>query len=166
MGARRLALALVLLSACTRSAEEPLLTPPPPPPPPSTGAAPVGAAPAPGAAAPAPSAAQPEEIRASHILIMHHESRSVPPNITRSRDEARARAQEVLGRVRRGEDFAALARQFSDEPGADRSAGDLNRFRRGMMVAPFEQAAFALQVGQVSDIVETPFGFHIIKRTE
>lgn len=97
---------------------------------------------------------------------MHRESRGAPPHITRSKEEARARAQEVLDKVRRGEDFAALARQYSDEPGADRTGGDLNRFGRGVMVAPFEQAAFSLRVGEISDIVETPFGFHIIKRTE
>ena len=59
-----------------------------------------------------------------------------------------------------------MARQYSDEPGAAQSGGQLPRFHHGMMVAPFEQAAFALPVNGISDVVETPFGFHVIKRTE
>jgi len=65
-----------------------------------------------------------------------------------------------------GGDFAALAREFSDEPGASERGGSLGRFGRGMMVGPFETAAFALRVGAVSELVETPFGYHIIKRTQ
>lgn len=167
MAVRHVVLALVVVAGCGRR-EEPLLTPPPPP---TASVQPVPIAPVAQPVQPAQPAqgtqpAQPEQIRASHILIMHRESRGAPPHITRSKEEARARAQEVLDKVRRGEDFAALARQYSDEPGADRTGGDLNRFGRGVMVAPFEQAAFSLRVGEISDIVETPFGFHIIKRTE
>lgn len=72
----------------------------------------------------------------------------------------------VLQRARAGGDFAALAREFSDEPGAAERAGALGRFARGVMAPPFEQAAFALQVGQMSGIVETPFGYHIIRRSQ
>jgi parvulin-like peptidyl-prolyl isomerase len=97
---------------------------------------------------------------------MYQGSMRAPGNITRSRDEARTRAQEALRRARRGEDFARLAGEFSDEPGAAARGGDLNRFGHGAMVPQFEQAAFALQVNQISDLVETPFGFHVIKRTE
>ena len=119
------------------------------------------------AASPTPSpGAGPATIGASHVLVMHRGSERVPPTVTRTREEARTRVEEVLRRARTGQDFAALAREFSDEPGAATSAGSLGTFARGAMVPPFEQAAFALGVGQISDIVETPFGFHVIKRTQ
>jgi len=76
---------------------------------------------------------------------------------------ARARADSVLAEIRNGADFATLARRFSDDPGSREDGGDLGWFRRGRMVAEFEQAAFRLRPGQVSDVVETPFGFHIIQ---
>lgn len=105
---------------------------------------------------------QPElAIRARHILI-----RSSPQDPESQRDSARARAARLQARAAAGEDFAALARDFSEEPGAADRGGDLGFFRRGQMVGPFEEAAFALDVGQVSDVVETPFGFHVIKVEE
>jgi peptidyl-prolyl cis-trans isomerase NIMA-interacting 1 len=110
--------------------------------------------------------AAPSEVGASHVLVMYRGSMRAPENVTRTKDEARTRAQDVLRRARAGGDFAALAREFSDEPGAAGRGGSLGTFGRGRMVGPFETAAFALRVGQVSDLVETPFGFHIIKRTE
>jgi hypothetical protein len=122
---------------------------------------------APASAAAAPSAnAGPATIGASHVLVMHRGSERVPPNVTRTREEARTRIEDVLRRARAGQDFAALAREFSDEPGAATSAGSLGTFGHGAMVPAFERAAFALGVGQISDIVETPFGFHVIKRTQ
>lgn len=78
-------------------------------------------------------------------------------------DSARARAEEILGRVNAGEDFAELARAFSGDPGTASLGGDLGWFRRGRMVREFEEAAFSLTDGQISDVVETDFGFHIIK---
>lgn len=79
---------------------------------------------------------------------------------------ARQRAEEVLRRVRAGEDFAALAREFSTDPGSKDEGGELGWFGRGQMIPAFEQAAFSLQPGQTSDIVETQYGSHIIQVEE
>jgi len=77
--------------------------------------------------------------------------------------KARERAEELLKRVRAGEDFAKLADEYSTDPATKGKGGDLGWFSRGLMVKPFEDAAFAMQAGEVSDVVESDFGFHIIK---
>jgi parvulin-like peptidyl-prolyl isomerase len=87
-------------------------------------------------------------------------------SIVRTRDQAFQRAQEVLAKVRGGQDLGRLAMDYSDEEGAGARGGSLGCFGHGMMDKKFEQAAFALQPGEVSDVVETPFGFHVIQRTE
>jgi len=98
------------------------------------------------------------EIRARHILFR------IPADATPAqRDSIRTLADQVRTRAAGGEDFAALARQFSQDPGSAARGGDLDFFGRGRMVAPFEEAAFALQTGEVSQVVETPFGYHVIR---
>lgn len=100
----------------------------------------------------------PEERRASHILIQAGEDAPAA-----ERDAARQKAETLLERIRGGEDFAELAKSESDDPGSASEGGDLGFFTLGAMVPAFEEAAFALEQGQVSDVVESPFGFHIIK---
>jgi peptidyl-prolyl cis-trans isomerase D len=100
----------------------------------------------------------PARVRARHILF------SLPPGVSaEEREKARATAEEVLARAKAGEDFAALAKTYSQDTATAPQGGDLGFFARGRMVEPFEEAAFALPVGGVSDLVETPFGLHIIK---
>ncbi len=105
----------------------------------------------------------PRRISARHILVQYAGSERADSAITRTKDQARARMAECLEKARAGTDFAALAREYSDGPSASRG-GDLGEFPEGVMAPAFNDAAFALEVGQISDIVETPFGFHIIQR--
>lgn len=111
-------------------------------------------------------AREPKEIGARHILVMHKDSQRKPDGVTRSRDEAKQRAQECLLKLRGGSDFEAMVKEYSDEPGAVERGGDLGIFGKGAMVKAFADTAFALDVDEVSEIVETQFGFHIIQRTE
>jgi parvulin-like peptidyl-prolyl isomerase len=80
--------------------------------------------------------------------------------------QTRSKAEDVLKRVKAGEDFGALAKEFSTDPGSKDKGGELGWFKHGMMVKPFEEAAFGMQPGQTSDVIETPFGFHIIQTEE
>jgi parvulin-like peptidyl-prolyl isomerase len=103
-----------------------------------------------------------DEIGASHILLMHDGS----PNskATRTKEEAAEKIAGLKMEIDGGADFAELARTHSDCSSAS-SGGDLGMFGRGMMVPEFEAAAYGLEVGDVSDAVETDFGYHLIHRT-
>ncbi|MBI4544638.1 MAG: peptidylprolyl isomerase [Gemmatimonadetes bacterium] len=101
------------------------------------------------------------QVRARHILLR------LPADATPAqRDSVMALAEELRQRAAAGADFAALAREYSQDPGSAQQDGDLGFFGRGQMVAPFEEAAFALGVGAVSQVVESPFGLHVIKVEE
>ena len=105
-------------------------------------------------------------VKASHILIAYTGSQAATPNTTRTKEEAKAKAEELLAQAKvAGADFAQLARENSEEPGAVYSAGDLGFFSKGGMVKPFEEFAFNNAVGTIG-LVETPFGFHVVKVTD
>jgi hypothetical protein len=132
------------------------------PPAPAESVSPKGA----GSAAPGDDDDAPQYIVAQHLLVMYAGSKSAPAKIKRSKEEARARAYEALELIKKGQDFDKVVAAYTDEPGGAQKRGDLGRFSRDMMVKPFADAAFALEVGQVSTVIESPFGFHVIRRTQ
>ena len=104
-----------------------------------------------------------EQVKARHILFMT-QTRDMTPE---GEKKLKARADSLLAAIRKdGGDFAELARRFSQEPGAATSGGDLGWFGRGRMVKEFEEAAFALKPGEISPVVKTQFGYHIIQVEE
>jgi peptidyl-prolyl cis-trans isomerase NIMA-interacting 1 len=108
----------------------------------------------------------PARIGAKHILISYKGAEHAITGVTRSESEARVLAEEIARKAKGGADWNGLAAQYTDEPGSKETGGDLGKFGHGQMVKSFELAAFALPVGQVSDVVQSPFGFHIILRYE
>lgn len=115
-----------------------------------------------------------EEVRARHILIgtsadpeppqpKGDASKPVAEPKALTKDEAKKKAQSILDRLRKGEDFAKLAEENSTDPGSKVKGGDLGYFPKGMMVPEFDKAAFSLKTGELSDLIETQFGYHIIK---
>ena len=100
---------------------------------------------------------QPEQIKASHILI-----RVKPEADEIYKSVAKEKIKKIKQKLNKGENFAALAKEYSEGPSKN-NGGDLGYFQRGQMVKPFEDVAFALKTEEVSDIVETQFGYHIIK---
>ena len=100
---------------------------------------------------------QAEQVKASHILVKVEQDADAE-----KKTEAGNKIEQIQARLKKGEDFADLARESSEGPSASKG-GDLGYFKRGSMVKPFEDAAFALEVDQVSDVVETRFGYHLIK---
>lgn len=116
-----------------------------------------------------------EETRASHILVMFPEQNPAPApqgeakpdNRPKTKEEALKKAQELLAKVQAGQDFSTLAKENSDDTGSAQQGGDLGYFRQDVQFVPeFKDAVFKLKVGEVSGIVETQFGYHIIKVTD
>jgi peptidyl-prolyl cis-trans isomerase C len=107
----------------------------------------------------------PERVRAAHVLISTQDPvthQPIPPD--QKKDKLKL-ANEIKARAEKGEDFAALAKQYSDDPGSKNKGGEYT-FPRGKMVPEFEAAAFSMKTNQVSDPVETQFGYHVIKLLE
>jgi len=103
-----------------------------------------------------------DQVRASHILLMYQgSSRSTA---TRSKAEAQQQIEAIKAQIDGGADFGELAGQHSDCP-SGQQGGDLGAFGRGQMVGPFETTAFGMPVGETSGVIETDFGYHIIRRT-
>jgi peptidyl-prolyl cis-trans isomerase C len=103
----------------------------------------------------------PEMVRSRHILI-----KTDPPASDNDKKKAKEKAEEILKKIKAGEDFAKLASDVSDDTGSKPKGGELGFFPKGRMVKSFEDAAFSLKPGEVSGIVETQFGYHIIKVEE
>jgi len=103
----------------------------------------------------------PEQVRVRHILLTWK-----PMGTTDDRAAIRAQMAPILDKARAGEDFAALAREYSDDSATAQNGGDTGFFHRSQMVPAFEAVAFALQPGGISDPVETPFGVHILRLEE
>jgi len=101
----------------------------------------------------------PEQVQASHILVKPD---SENPDVNQAKAQAKTKAEQLLKQLKDGADFATLAKENSDCPSGAKG-GDLGLFGKGQMVQSFENAAFALKPGELSDIVETQFGYHIIK---
>ena len=106
-----------------------------------------------------------DEVEASHILIKTTDDQNKPlPEADQKK--AKAKAEKVLKEVKAGGDFAELAKKYSDDPGSAAQGGALGAFGKGMMVPEFEAAAFGMEPGEISDLVKTDFGYHIIKVTD
>ena len=111
-------------------------------------------------------AADQERVSASHLLVQYKGSLRAGANVTRTKEEAKKRAEEALAKARKGAAFEKIVAEYTDEPGGAARGGKLGTFPRQAMVKPFADAAFALKPGQISDLVETDFGYHVILRTE
>lgn len=106
---------------------------------------------------------EPERVHVEHILLLTIDPSTKLPLSTNTIAEKRQTINDLLKRVKNGEDFHALAKQYSEDPGSKANGGELPKFGRGDMVPEFESAAFALKPGEISDVVTTMYGFHVIK---
>jgi peptidyl-prolyl cis-trans isomerase C/peptidyl-prolyl cis-trans isomerase SurA len=103
-----------------------------------------------------------EQVAASHILIAYKGAER--SKAERSEEEAQKLAEDILAKIKKGEDFGRLAEENSDCPSGKSDKGSLGDFKRGVMAKEFEDTAFKLKVGEISGLVKTPFGYHIIRR--
>src|SRR5450432_191174 len=106
---------------------------------------------------------QPETAHARHILLMTMDPLTRAPLSDEQQKAKRKQIEDLLKRVKSGEDFATLARQYSEDPGSKDNGGELPPFQRGQMVPEFEAAAFSMNTNTISDVVTTAYGYHIIK---
>lgn len=103
-----------------------------------------------------------EQVAASHILLAFKGAER--SKATRDEKEAKKLADEFLAKIRKGEDFGKLAAEHSDCPSGKSKNGSLGEFKHGVMAKEFENTAFSLKVGEISGVIKTPFGYHIIRR--
>ncbi len=115
---------------------------------------------------PRPAKRSREKLSASHILLMHKESKRVPPTVTRTKDEAEKLIDEIYKKLKGGADFAELAKEHSDCPSGKKKGGNLGIFPANRMAPAFTEGVKGIAVGEITEPVETPFGYHIIKRQE
>jgi parvulin-like peptidyl-prolyl isomerase len=128
----------------------------------------VAAAPPP---APEPSpepvaAKPPESVAAQHVLVTYQGAKNAPKEVKRSKAAAEKLAEEIVSKARSGSDFTGLVKDYSEDPGTKDRLGSVGKFTPDKMVKPFSDAAFKLNVDEVSEVVETEFGFHVIKRNQ
>jgi parvulin-like peptidyl-prolyl isomerase len=109
---------------------------------------------------------EPAKITAQHVLVKYAGAKKAAASVTRTREQACLRAEEARSKLEQGMSFADVVSAYSEEPGAATRAGSLGPIERSNVVAPFADAAFELRAGEVSHVVETDFGFHVILRTE
>jgi peptidyl-prolyl cis-trans isomerase C len=108
---------------------------------------------------------QPEMVRASHILLMTQDPDTKEPLSDAKKAEKKKQMEDILKQAKDGKDFAELAKKYSEDPGSKDKGGEYT-FPRGQMVPQFENTAFSLKPGEISEIIETQFGYHIIKLSE
>jgi NIMA-interacting peptidyl-prolyl cis-trans isomerase 1 len=109
---------------------------------------------------------EPDRISVKHVLVKYSGAKGAPPAVTRTREQACFRAEEALARLKEGASFTDVVAQYSDESGAATRDGSIGTIERSDVAPPFADAAFELSVKEVSEVVETPFGFHLILRVE
>lgn len=109
---------------------------------------------------------EPAKIGAKHVLVKYTGAKKAPPSVTRTREEACLRAEEARAKLEQGMSFGDVVKAYSEEPGAATREGSLGPVERSQVVPSFADAAFELHAGEVSHVVETDFGFHVILRTE
>lgn len=108
---------------------------------------------------------EPAKIGAKHVLVRYAGAKKAATG-TRTREQACLRAEEARAKLEQGMSFAEVVATYSEEPGASTREGSLGSIERSFVVPPFADAAFELKVGEVSHVVETDYGFHVIMRTE
>jgi NIMA-interacting peptidyl-prolyl cis-trans isomerase 1 len=108
---------------------------------------------------------EPSKITAKHILVRYEGAKGAPTAVTRSREDACLRAEEALAKLKGGLSFSDAVTQYSDATGV-RHDGSIGTVERSDVAGSFADAAFELETGEVSQVVETPFGFHVILRVE
>lgn len=155
----------VLLTACEKPAGTTSSAPSA-----TAAATPPAATPAASASAPAEPAKRagepPTSVTAQHVLVAYKGAERCPKGVTRSKVEAKKRAEEISAKAKAGADFSALVAEHSDDPAAKERMGSVGKFTRDKMAKAFSDAAFELGVGEASAPVETPFGYHVIKRNQ